>query len=249
MIVLKGERENPVYESLLPLQNHLVALEPQHGVEEGPLVLTRVLWIVWGKAGFVFIVVDVVLWIERVVFPWVAAVVKAIPHLDLHDDPAITHSLQKTLETIPVFVVSRGQIVEPSVRATEGLDLIPQIGPVGHGVAKEVATIGDQEVKLLFHLWHLEEIVVITVTKKDLCLSAILPVPGESVQGLIPVFWALIISHVLTTKGDESLAHQLARCRFGTLVVQLTKDGDETLDIVVDLRTVAGEDQTIVMLG
>ena len=72
---------------------------------------------------------------------------------------------------------------------------------------------------------------------------------GESVQGLIPVLWALIISHVLTTKGDESLAHQLARCRFGTLVVQLTKDGDETLDIVVDLRTVAGEDQTIVMLG
>ncbi|MBD06304.1 MAG: hypothetical protein CME24_18380 [Gemmatimonadetes bacterium] len=124
MIVLKGERENPVYESLLPLQNNLVALEPQHGVEEGPLVLTRVLWIVWGKAGFVFIVVDVVLWIERVVLPWVAAVVKAISHLDLHDDPAITRSLQKTLETIPVFVVSRGQIVEPPVGATEGLDLV-----------------------------------------------------------------------------------------------------------------------------
>ena len=59
----------------------------------------------------------------------------------------------------------------------------PQVGPVGHGVAKEVATIGDQEVKLLFHLWHLEEIVVITATKKDLCLSAILPVPGRICAG------------------------------------------------------------------
>ncbi|MEC9379518.1 MAG: hypothetical protein VX528_11170, partial [Candidatus Latescibacterota bacterium] len=66
MIVLKGERENPVYESLLPRQNHLVALEPQHGVEEGPLVLTRVWWLVWGKAGFVVSVGGGVLWLVRV---------------------------------------------------------------------------------------------------------------------------------------------------------------------------------------